>query len=138
VIRVDDSNRLAYGLAARVLFGRIARARVGLEVGTQQHFTYELFTQSGFMTVTERHTVASQHVAAFARFSPAPRIMYDVGIGFHYFDDYSRPGAYFGLKYILLRGSNWSIPVGMRVHSVLDDFASLTAFTAQSGIALRR
>lgn len=127
-----DWDQGASGASARLLVP-VGRAYMGIEYGFQYLFWYEHRYEWGY----SESDVESQHFSAITRFSPAPRVDVDAGIGLHLFSDFTDPGLYLGASYRLIESARFSIPVGIRVDPVFDSDALVVPISLKLGLSLK-
>jgi hypothetical protein len=133
---VAGQSHGAMGVVARMMLVHFGNVPVGLELGTMQLFTYEIEGQSGAQLFRQRSTVAGIHVFALARAIERPRVVLDVGGGWHVLGDVAAPGLVGSLSYVAYRGRRFNVPVGARLNVVLSETASAAVLLAKAGVAI--
>jgi hypothetical protein len=133
---INSSNHVSFGALARVLFVNFSGARLGVEVGSQQFFSYDVQGASGSQILTRTFNVDGFHFAPMIRLAEGARSSLDVGVGFHFLGDETVPGIIINSNHMLFRGRKFSIPIGGRVNFVLNDPASAANFALKAGLSL--
>lgn len=133
--RIDELSHLAGGVVVRGLLTYISTTHVGIEIGTQQLFTYKHQQDVPGQITTTEATVAGYHVLLVARFMELDRYSWDVGFGWYALGDAAVPGLMTNFNYDLLRRSRFSMPVGARLNIVLNEPAIAATVMGKIGIA---
>ena len=133
---LSGANHVGFGAAVRYIFINFTDARLGMEIGTQQLFTYEVEGNSGAQIVTRKTTVAAYHVIPVVRIAEGNRSSVDVGFGFHFLGDGAAPGLLVGTNHVILRRKRFTVPIGARVNVVLNDPVSAMSIAIKAGVAI--
>jgi len=133
---IHSSNQVSYGALARFLFVNFSDARLGVEVGMQQFFSYEVQASGGSQTLTRTFNVNGFHFAPMIRLAEGARSSLDIGVGFHFLGDETVPGIIINSNHALFRGRKFSIPLGARVNFVLNDPASAANLALKAGVSM--
>ena len=133
---ISSANHLGYGVTARYVFLNISGARLGMEIGTQQLFTWEIESTVGTSVVRRKSTVAGFHVMPIVRVAEGNRGSVDVGFGFHFLGGDGVPGLLVNTNYTVLRRKKFTVPVGARVNFVLNDPVSAMNVSFKAGVAV--
>lgn len=138
VPRADESDRGGRGLTARLMLWPMRTGQVGVEIGNERLFGYELHSQGGATIVRSIHTVNAPHVALLARLAGRGWLTFDFGGGLFFFDAYTLPSGFFGMNYPLLRTARFSMPVGFRLTPIIHERTIAMTLALRTGISLRR
>ena len=133
---LNSSNKVSYGALARILFVNFSGAHLGIELGMQQFFSYDVQGSSGTQVLTRTFNVNGFHFAPTLRLGGGTRSSLDVGAGFHFLGDETVPGIMINSNHALFRGRKFSIPVGARVNFVLRDPAPAANFALKAGVSI--
>ena len=134
--QVSSANHIGFGALLRYMFLNISGARLGIEVGTQQLFSWELESTVGTTVVRRKSTVAGFHFAPMVRVAEGNRGSVDVGFGFHFLGDDGVPGLIVNTNYTILRRQRFTVPIGARVNLVLNDPVSAMNVSFKAGLAM--
>lgn len=133
---ISSASHVGFGAAARYMFIRFSGARLGMEVGTQQLFTYTIEGNTGSQIVRRTSTVAGFHVIPVLRMAEGNRSSVDVGFGFHFLGNGAVPGLLVSTNHVILRRARFTIPIGARVNVVLNDPVSAMSLAFKAGVAV--
>lgn len=136
--RVDARSQDLAGGLGRVFVVYLGQLRVGAEAGSQHLFWYQLKAQSPAVIVRRRVNVAPQYGGIVVRLVERSRLDVDYGFGFHFFDETSRPGSHFAATFRIVQWRGFSLPIGARVATILDEDAMMVPIALKAGLALRR
>ena len=133
---INSSNKVSYGALARILFVNFSGAHLGIELGMQQFFSYDVQGSGGTQVLTRTFNVNGFHFAPMLRLAEGARSSLDVGAGFHFLGDETVPGIMVNSNHALFRGRRFSIPMGVRVNFVLRDPAPAANFALKAGVSI--
>lgn len=134
--RIDEMSHMAGGVVLRGLLTYLGTTHVGLEIGTQQLFTYKHQQELPGQTTTTEATVAGFHILIVGRFVEFERYSWDLGFGWYALGDAAVPGLMTNLNYAVLRRPRFSIPVGARVNLVFNEPSIAATVMAKVGISI--
>ena len=135
--RIDEMSHIAGGVALRGLLTYLGSTHVGLEVGTEQLFTYRHQQElPGQPLTTTEATIAGFHILVVGRFVELERYSWDLGFGWYALGDAALPGLMTNLNYAILRRARFSIPVGARLNVILNEPAIAATVMAKIGISI--
>jgi hypothetical protein len=138
VRRVHARDQESYGANLRLFVVHLGSVYTGFEVGSQRMLQYTLLTRTSDFTSTRLiHTVVSQHVGVVARFQPRPRISVDAGGGFRFLDETSLPATHLAVRYRLFGRRGWSVPLGVRLDMILDDYTTAVPMSFATGFFIK-
>jgi len=136
--RVDARSQDLAGGLGRVFVVRLGQLRVGAEAGFQHLFWYQLEAQSPGLIVRRRVNVAPRYGGVVFRLVERSRLDVDYGFGFHSFDETSRPGSHFAATFRVLQWRGFSLPIGARFATILDEEAMMVPIALKAGVSFRR
>lgn len=134
--RIDELSHMAGGVVLRGLLTYLGPTHVGLEIGTQQLFTYKHQQDLPGQTTTTEATVAGFHVLIVARFVELDRYSWDAGFGWYALGDATVPGLMTNFNYAVLRRLRFSIPIGARLNIVFNEPSIAATVMAKIGISI--
>ena len=134
--RIDEMSHLAGGVVLRGLLAYLGPTHVGLEIGTQQLFSYNYQQETPGQTTTTEATVAGFHILVVGRFVELERYSWDLGFGWYALGDATVPGLMTNLNYAIVRRPRFSIPVGARLNVVLNEPSIAASVMAKIGISI--
>jgi hypothetical protein len=134
---LDEQNKQMMGVIGRVFLLYFGQLRAGVEIGAQQLFSYEVETIGSSGPERRRVHVDPLHFALAGRTTPNPRIDLDFGIGFYFSEESSRPGLHFGAAYRAVDGKRLTIPIGVRIATLMEENASAWPLALKVGLAWR-
>lgn len=133
---IADQDQASMGAALRFMFVWFGRTQVGVELATQQLFTYSLQGGTPGTIVTQETTVAGLQFLVIARPVNERRYQVDFGAGFHVFEDVTSPALLTALHYVVLERPRYSVPMGARVNITLNEAAAALTAMLTAGIAI--
>ena len=136
--RVDARSQDLAGGLGRVFVVYLGQLRVGAEAGFQHLFWYQIEGQSPGLIVRRRVNVAPQYGGVVFRLVERSRLDVDYGFGFHFFGETSRPGTHFSATFRLVKWRGFSLPIGARFATILDEEAMMVPIALKAGVSFRR
>ncbi|MGH7638097.1 MAG: hypothetical protein ACREOK_10645 [Gemmatimonadaceae bacterium] len=134
--RIDELSHMAGGAVLRGLLVYLGPTHVGLEIGTQQLFSYKYQQDTQGQLTTTEATIAGFHILIVGRFVELPRYSWDLGFGWYGLGDATVPGLMTNLNYAVMRRPRFSIPVGARLNVVFNEPAIAATMMAKIGISI--
>jgi hypothetical protein len=132
---VSRKHQRGTGVLARLLLTRFGHIPVGIEVGSQRFFWYEIELRQPVIA-TQTNVIAGTQVMVFGRFLDTARFFLDAGAGFQGTGEETIVGLMTSANMRLIRRPRFSIPVGARLNLLLNEPAFATALSAKVGISI--
>ncbi|MEM9998113.1 MAG: hypothetical protein AAF809_10475 [Bacteroidota bacterium] len=130
-------DQFAVPVYAQLFALQVGAAQLGLEVGYDYFFYYEVRIPDPFFTVIRGRDVEATRVHAVARLPVGGRAFVEAGAGPYFFDGFTNLGATLAVGLPIGLTPRLALPIKLRTGLVLDEDASLVPLSLSVGLSYR-